>query len=289
MRLQPRRAKAAPWGRLACSRGSRRRGRAGGGRGGAATSRADRGAPPRGGRPPPVQRVRRLVKIMPGGGLGAVDARPPFDHVEIDFHDPPLAPGKLDQRREPGFEPFAQPVAARPQEDIFRGLHRDGAGAEQAAMSALVAIPGCFDRAPVKAVVAAEPGVLARHRGADQVRGDIIEPPPALVDAVTFDATDQHQGRPRRRQRAIKRDQHDRADEKADDAVERDPADPPQQAGLGTRGASRCKPRTSGRRGAMPRWWLVKTRMCGRPPPWGPDTRQERQPGGGVAIRPLLA
>src|SRR5438132_6148437 len=52
MRLTPRTAKAAPWGRRACARGSRRRGRAGGGRGGAATSRTDRGAPPRDGQPP---------------------------------------------------------------------------------------------------------------------------------------------------------------------------------------------------------------------------------------------
>ena len=57
---------------------------------------------------------------MPGGRFGAVDARPPFGDIEIDFHDPPLAPRKLDQRREPGFEPFAQPVAAGPQKDIFR-------------------------------------------------------------------------------------------------------------------------------------------------------------------------
>src|SRR6516162_9276098 len=88
-------------------------------------------------------------------------------------------------------------------------------------MSALIAIPGRGDRAPVEAVVAAEPGVLACYRGADQVRRDVIEPPPALVDAVTLDATDQHQGRPQRRQRAIKHDQHDRADEKADDTTAR--------------------------------------------------------------------
>src|SRR6516164_8190792 len=105
-------------------------------------------------------------------------------------------------------------------------------------MSALIAIPGRGDRAPGEAVVAAEPGVLACHRGADQVGRDVIEPPPALVDAVTLDATDQHQGRPGRRVRAIKSDQHDRADEKADDAVPRDTTDPPQQAKSGTRGPS---------------------------------------------------
>ena len=105
-------------------------------------------------------------------------------------------------------------------------------------MTALVVIPGCRDRAPVEAVVAAEPGVLSRHRGTNQMRRDVIEPPPALVDAVTFDATDQHQGCSRWRQRAIDRDQRDRGDDKGDDAVQRDTAEPPQQAGFGTRGAS---------------------------------------------------
>jgi hypothetical protein len=108
-----------------------------------------------------AQRVGRLVKIIPGGGFSAVDARSLFGHVEIDFHDPPLAPRQLDQRREPGFEAFAQPVAAGPQEDVLRGLHRDRAGPKQASVSALIAIPGGGDRAPVKAIMAAEPGVLS--------------------------------------------------------------------------------------------------------------------------------
>ena len=102
-------------------------------------------------------------------------------------------------------------------------------------MSALVAIPGCGDRAPVEAAMPAEPRVLARHRGADQVRGYLIQRSPALVDAVPLDKAEQHQGRPRRRHDAVKRNQHDRADHKADDAVERDTADPPQPARFGTR------------------------------------------------------
>jgi len=50
-----------------------------------------------------------------------------------------------------------------------------------------------------------------------------------------LDKAEQHQGRPWRRHDAVKRNQHDRADHKADDAVERDTADPPQPARFGTR------------------------------------------------------
>ena len=42
----------------------------------------------------------------------------------------------------------------------------------------------------------AQPRVLTRHRGADQMRGDVIKPPPALIDAVALDKPDLHQGRP---------------------------------------------------------------------------------------------
>jgi len=114
-------------------------------------------------------------------------------------------------------------------------------------MSALVAIPGCGELASTlvvefwadpqcRAAVPTEPRVLARDRGADQVRGYLIQRAPALVDAVPFDKAEQHQGRPRRREDAIKRNQHDRADHKANNAVEPDTADPPQSAGFGTRG-----------------------------------------------------
>jgi hypothetical protein len=66
LRLTPRTAKAAPWGRLAGAPGSPRRGRAAAGRDGAATSRADRGAPPRDEPPLRIERVRWLVKILQG-------------------------------------------------------------------------------------------------------------------------------------------------------------------------------------------------------------------------------
>ena len=106
LHLTPRTAKAAPWGRLAGAPGSPRRGRAAAGRDGAATSRADRGAPPRGAQPHLGSARPPACENNAGQRLCAVDARPPFGHVQIDFHDPPLAPCKLDQRREPASNPL---------------------------------------------------------------------------------------------------------------------------------------------------------------------------------------
>src|SRR5437868_14324153 len=88
---------------------------------------------------------------MLGRGSGAIDAGAPFDNIEIDLDDPPLAPGQLDQRREIGLESLAEPSAARPHKHVLRGLHRDRAGPQQSAVPALVLLPGHLDRAPVEA------------------------------------------------------------------------------------------------------------------------------------------
>jgi extracellular solute-binding protein (family 5) len=81
---------------------------------------------------------------------------PAFDHIEIDFHDRPLAPCKLDEHRKIGFKGFAQPVPTGPQEDILGGLHGDGAGAQQTPAPALVTVPGLSDRVPIETVMTAK-------------------------------------------------------------------------------------------------------------------------------------
>src|SRR5437660_12893253 len=75
-----------------------------------------------------------------------------------------------------------RPVTRRPAY-APQAPHGKGSAMGTAGMCARIAAPRA-DRAPVKAVVAAEPGVLARHRGADQMRGNLIKRAPALVDAV---------------------------------------------------------------------------------------------------------
>src|SRR5205814_3869504 len=87
---------------------------------------------------------------MLGRGSGAIDARAPFDNIEIDLDDPPLAPGQLDQRREIGFEGLTEPSAVRPQKHVLRGLHRDRAGPQQSAVPALYCPPALSNPPPAK-------------------------------------------------------------------------------------------------------------------------------------------
>src|SRR3954447_16233572 len=103
--------------------------------------------------------------MVPRGGLGTINAWAPFDDVEVDFNNPMLAPGQLDPCREPGFERLSRPVASRPQEKVFRGLHRDRAGADQLTAFASVALPCRLDRVPIEPVMLAEPGILAGDYG----------------------------------------------------------------------------------------------------------------------------
>src|SRR5262245_33019079 len=72
---------------------------------------------------------RRFSKIGFGGRFGPKPPRPPFNDVEISLHDPLLRPKDLYQRRQIGFDAFANPGAVLGQEKVFRGLLADRAGA----------------------------------------------------------------------------------------------------------------------------------------------------------------
>src|SRR5436309_14535839 len=130
---------------------------------------------------------------MLGRGFGAIDAGTPFDDIEIDLDNPPLAPGQLDQRREIGLESLAEPSAARPQKHVLRGLHRDRAGPQQSAAPALVLLPGYLDPAPVEAEMPAEALVVASEHGADQRWRHVVERLPVLAYALPLARSHQDQ------------------------------------------------------------------------------------------------
>src|SRR3546814_17683237 len=73
------------------------------------------GAQPRGVMPEITLRAR----------IGAIGADPGFGDVEIDFHDPALAPDRFDQQREPRLERLARIAPALDQEGVFGGLLAD--------------------------------------------------------------------------------------------------------------------------------------------------------------------
>src|SRR5690606_17433622 len=68
-------------------------------------------------------------EVVLSGGLRAVDPRPHLDGVQIDLHDPRLAPGGLDEDGEIGLQALADVGALRPEEDVLGGLLADGGAA----------------------------------------------------------------------------------------------------------------------------------------------------------------
>ena len=94
-----------------------------------------------------------MVEIALRAGLDAVGADAGLGDVEIDLHDPPLAPDGLDQHGEPGLEPLAEIAAALPQEHVLGGLLADRRAAADAAALG-VALDRLLDRLAVEAVMA---------------------------------------------------------------------------------------------------------------------------------------
>src|SRR6476469_1687176 len=105
-----------------------------------------------------------MVEVALGARSDAVSADPRLGDVEVDLHDPPLAPDLLDQDGEPGLESFAEIAAALPQEHVLGGLLADGRAAADVP-APLITLHRLLDRHAVEPVVDAELAVLAGDRG----------------------------------------------------------------------------------------------------------------------------
>ncbi len=105
-----------------------------------------------------------MAEVTLRPGLCAIGADPGFRHVEIDLHDPPLAPHGFDPEGEPRLQPLAEKPAALPQEHVFGGLLTDGRSATLA-FPRQTFLDRLFDRFGIKAEMFTEPRILRRdHR-----------------------------------------------------------------------------------------------------------------------------
>src|SRR5690606_26156347 len=100
--------------------------------------------------------ARVLAAIAPRGRLGSIHAVTELGDVVVHLRDPLLWPQRLDQRRVPGVQAFADPAAPSPQERVLCRLLADGARPAQATATG-VALGGVADRVQVEPVVIGEP------------------------------------------------------------------------------------------------------------------------------------
>jgi hypothetical protein len=153
------------------------------------------------------------VEVAARGRLDAVQAGAHFHRVQINLHDPPLAPHRLDEDGEPGFGALANIGAAWPQEDVLGGLLADRRAAAHLAGPFLVVDDGLVDGGEVEAMMGAEPGVLAGDHGAHHGGGNAVERNPTVIEAVALDFALDHQQRDRRRCDLVDQDGQGRPDD----------------------------------------------------------------------------
>ena len=106
--------------------------------------------------------------------FGAVDAGPPFDHVEIELENAALAEDNFGHRYECELGTFAKDGAVRSEEQVFYKLLRDGGGAAGAAALQIV-FGGDFDLLPVESMVLIEALIFGGDHRMLQIGRDLAE------------------------------------------------------------------------------------------------------------------
>src|SRR3546814_16252055 len=117
-----------------------------------------------------------MAEIALGARICTKGADAGLGYVEIDLHDPVLAPEQFDQHREPRLQAFAHPGPALPQKGVLGGLLADSGAAPKLAPLP-VALDGLADRLQIKDTMAAEARILggdrsARHRSEERRVGN---------------------------------------------------------------------------------------------------------------------
>src|SRR5262249_27312996 len=100
-----------------------------------------------------------VAVIALGSGVDAVRPDAGLCEVQIDLHDPPLAPEMLDEEREPGLDSLTRIAAALPQKGVLCGLLADR-GAAPDSSSGRVSLHCIFNSFEVEAVMGTELAVL---------------------------------------------------------------------------------------------------------------------------------
>jgi hypothetical protein len=169
-----------------------------------------------------------VLEIAHRAGVDAIGADPRLGDVEIDFHDPALAPDILDEQGEIRLQAFAEIAAALPQEDVLGGLLADRRTAADALRADGVARGRRGDRLVVEAVMLQKresSAAIAARAMLGSIRSKLIQ---LLVTPWPRDCVADHREGDRRVDEAQpaatqsseprKKDQH-RLDDPAEDAA----------------------------------------------------------------------
>src|SRR3546814_12744423 len=112
-----------------------------------------------------------MAEIALGARICTKGADAGLGYVEIDLHDPVLAPEQFDQHREPRLQAFAHPGPALPQKGVLGGLLADSGAAPK--LAPLPVEPdGLADPPQIHAPMAAAARIRGGHRRPRQLAAD---------------------------------------------------------------------------------------------------------------------
>lgn len=134
---------------------------------------------------------RLLPADIPGRGLVVVttrrlctiDARAPFDYVEVEFQNAPLAEYEFGHRYQGGLRALAENRATGSEEQVFYELLREG-GASARATAFQIVLGSDVDRVPIEAVVLVEARVLGGDDSVLEIGRDLAEWDEGVAGAV---------------------------------------------------------------------------------------------------------
>lgn len=111
--------------------------------------------------------------MIAGGCVGAVDAGSPFDNVEVELQNAPLAEHEFGDGHEDELRALAEIGASRAEEEVFNELLGDG-GSSAAARSFKVVFGGDLYFVPIEAVMLVEAGIFRGDDGVLKLRRNLI-------------------------------------------------------------------------------------------------------------------
>ena len=120
----------------------------------------------------PADIASRGSVIVTGRRFRAVHTAAPFDFVQVEFQNAPLAEDEFGDGNKRELGTLAEERAARSEEQVFYELLRKRGTSAQAAALHIV-FGGDFDRVPIESMMLVKASVFRRNDGVLQIRRDL--------------------------------------------------------------------------------------------------------------------
>src|SRR4029077_9962590 len=122
----------------------------------------------------PADTPGRASLIVTARRLCTINTRAPFNHVEIDLQNAPLAEDQFGHRHQCDLCALAENRAARSEEQVFYQLLRNGGSSASAAAFQIV-FGSDFDLLPIESMVLVEVRVLGGDYSVLEIGRDLAE------------------------------------------------------------------------------------------------------------------